>query len=111
MGSLLPLIIVLIFNTNLAEQGSSLGEKTGKNHRKNGLLNLGLKIGSFLTKSFLIFGFSDLTLNKINGEFPLKYPLTRKILLPELKQLVYICHQVQNLLRNRLGCQISLLGV
>ena len=37
------------------EQYSSLGEKQGKKHRKNGLLNFGVKIGSFLTKSFLNF--------------------------------------------------------
>jgi len=39
------------------KKDSYLGEKQGKKHRKNGLLIYWIEIGSFLTKSFLIFFF------------------------------------------------------
>jgi hypothetical protein len=44
------------FRRTWREKDTFLGEKSGKKHRKNGLL----KIGSFLTKSFLnFFSFSE----------------------------------------------------
>jgi len=37
------------------EEECFLGEKTVEKHRKNGLSDFGLKVGSFLIKSFLNF--------------------------------------------------------